>query len=110
MGPPRHITDGASAAAGKQQPAYTEAMETMNDGTTTTPEPAVGLHARVMPPEQRVRHLAELVMRQTEVTRQYNGRGRGRTYADSKDAIRDSARQLAEYVIAYLNGEDPKPW
>lgn len=84
--------------------------ETPNAGTGTPGAGSSDVERRVMPPEQRVRHLAELVMRQTEVTRQYNGRGRGRTYADSKDAIRDSARQLAEYVIAYLNGDDPKPW
>ena len=43
------MTEAASAAEGNQQPTYNEAMQTMSDGTSKAGEPAVGLHARVMP-------------------------------------------------------------
>jgi hypothetical protein len=55
-------------------------------------------------PEERLRAVARVALRYTEVARRHNGRGRTKTYAADADAVADTARQLAEMVLAYLDG------
>jgi hypothetical protein len=59
--------------------------------------------------EEKLRNVARCVLADTEVKRTFNGRGRCQTYAQSVDAIAQSARQLAEDVIAYLDQQPPQP-
>lgn len=58
-----------------------------------------------MTPEQKLHNVAAVVRRYTTVQREHNGKHRCRTYAANVDAIAESARQLAEMIEAYLNGE-----
>ena len=53
--------------------------------------------------EQRMRNVASCLMEYTEVKRQHNGRGRSATYMASLDTIALTGRQLAQYVLDYLD-------
>lgn len=54
---------------------------------------------------QSLRNVAQAVMRHTEVTKPHNGKGRTATYAGNADQVAQSARQLAEMVLAMLEGK-----
>jgi hypothetical protein len=47
-----------------------------------------------------LRNVAAALLGYTEVRRAHNGRGRARTYAADPDTIAETARQLAETVLA----------
>lgn len=55
-------------------------------------------------PEQQLRNVAALLIKQTETKRNYNGKGRSATYAAPLGEIAPTARQLAEMVQQYLDG------
>lgn len=55
-------------------------------------------------PAQQLRNVAQVLLDHTTVVRQHNGRGRCATYAANTDAIAQTGRQLAEMVLAYLDG------
>lgn len=54
--------------------------------------------------EEQLRNVARCVLANVEIKRHYTGRGRRREYAADPDTIADSARQLAEMVLAMLDG------
>lgn len=59
----------------------------------------------VISPKQQLRNVAKLVIERTEPSRESNGRGRMSSYKHSKHEIASTSRQLAEMVLAYLDGE-----
>ncbi len=59
----------------------------------------------MLTPEQQLQNVASLMLEETEVKRQYNGKGRTATYSANVDAIAGTGRQLAEMIIAYLDGK-----
>lgn len=54
--------------------------------------------------EEKLRNVAEAMLRYSEVKRQWNGKGRSSTYVGSTDTLAQTGRQLAELVTAYLDG------
>lgn len=56
-------------------------------------------------PEQQLRNVATALLEYTQVTRDYNGRGRPSTYAARVDTIASTGRQLAQMVMAYIDGQ-----
>lgn len=58
-------------------------------------------------PEQQLRNVAAIVIKNTTVTKYHTGQGRSRQYAADADTIADSARQLAEMILRHLDGELP---
>ena len=48
---------------------------------------------------ERLRNVAQCVLRQTQIVRDRSGRTRHRTYVADVDAIAEAARQLAELVL-----------
>lgn len=63
-----------------------------------------GEQPHTITPEEQIRNVAQILMKYTEVERHYNGRGKSPTYASDRVAIRDTGRQLAEMVLAHLDG------
>lgn len=59
-------------------------------------------------PEQRLKNVASCVIEYTELdVTLYNGKGKnhGRKYVEDVNTIAPAARQLAEMVVKYLDGE-----
>lgn len=56
-------------------------------------------------PEQRLSNVANYLLDATEIKRPHNGRFRGPTYIGTVNEIAPAARQLAEMVLKYINGE-----
>lgn len=59
----------------------------------------------ILTPEQKLRNVANLVLKYTTVSRQHNGKGKAPSYSEDKHVIAEAARQLAEDVLVYLDGE-----
>lgn len=68
-------------------------------------DPDAAPAAAVLPPRARLQNVANVLLNHTTVVRPHNGRGRCATYAANVDAIAQTGRQLAELVLAYLEGE-----
>lgn len=62
--------------------------------------------AHEITPEEQLGSVARSLLSYTHIRKPHNGRGRQtRIYAADVDTIAETGRQLAEMIIAHLNGE-----
>lgn len=67
-----------------------------------------GGHRNEITPEEQLGSVARSLLSYTHIRKPHNGNGRGRQtriYAADVDTIAETGRQLAEMIIAHLNGE-----
>lgn len=69
---------------------------------------AINQPETILSPEDQLRNVARIMLEQSTILRYHNGHGRPATYPANIDAIAGTGRQLAEMILAYLDG-DLKP-